>query len=1138
VIARTAPQVDGRDSDAVLKDFEDRRSGYVPRWNPPAKSAGAAIGQIGARFIAAILQRLNRAPLKEKLAFLDFLGLRLVPAQSARAPIVFQLGPDAASTSAPEGTQVAAPPPPGSSQQIVFSTERDAGIAAAKLTEVLSLWPGRDEYIDHSGAHQTGQPFTLFEHLRLRQTDHILYLAHDTFLALAGSVRLDVIFDLAQGSSAPLELTWEYWDSKVWRGFMSHRASCLDPDAAGADGTNGLSLDGTVHLVADAAQTAPTTVNGLESHWIRGYITQPLPPDPATLLPLVETIRLRTLIDQRLEVTVTVSFLVPNVPRTSLTVKDESGQPLGPVVVTLSEPANANSPVLSEVVPPPDANHPDGKVYPQWKLATGHTYQFDVSPQSSIGGSGMPSILGRATVEYLLTDTTADIEILVKVGGLKPDKAVLNGKNLDVTKVFYPFGQASQLDTALYFKQTEIFSKPMASVQLFIEPAVGPFDPDPSTNKGPIPHIISWEYWNGDEWTVLFRSTNSTTPSRDFTALEIIEFTVPDDMVPTKVNNEDGLWMRARLVSGGYGINRHIPLPPPPPTATFNYVEPQPPVLAAFRFGYSWVQGPVPLEAVVTYNDFQYEDHTEDALWPGNPFKPFGPVSDATPTLYLGFDGRLPIDNFGIYIDVEEHTGDPAPALVWEYWDGGDWRGTTVDDETRQLQTAGMVSFIPAADSQALARFDTPLHWLRGRLKEDGPPSEAIIRRIYPNAVWASQWQTFRKVPLGASTGTPNQIFQFSQIPVLEGEAIEVKELSGPRANTEWRTLAMEVAGGDSAVVRELEAMLAAEGTETDVVLGVLHLTRDKTKHVTAVAVRWEERRNFFDSGPNDRHYVLDHATGRLFFGSGDGGMIPPPAAAIEAALFRSGGGLFGNVPPRTITQLLGSVAGVQAITNPRAAEGGADGETLEAFAARAPLTIRNRGCAIGPQDYETMAREASAGVAVARAIPTRNPSGLTLPGWVTVMIIPRSQEPRPVPSSGLRDEVREHLEQHAPCDVAAAHRIQVIGPTYLPINVTARIAPKDPRRAGTVERDAAGALGRFLHPLYGGPDGLGWDLGRGVFVSDVAAVLGDVAGVDYVEELSLSANGILQGDHVEVPPDQIVVAGLFTFSVVTRGNG
>ena len=1100
MIAEKTPLVDERDSSAVLEQFDQRRHGYVPAWNPPERSAGAALGQIFSRFVEAVLQRLNQAPLKNKLAFLDLLGFRLTPAQSARAPIVFKLNDGSPDSAAPRGTQVAAPPPPGSSQQIVFETEEDIGVSGAKLEQIVSLWPGRDQFIDHSAAYTSALPMTLFQALQLQPTPHVIYLAHQAVLGFAGKTHLEVEFDLAQGGSSPLDIVWEYWDSQVWREFKSFQPSCLEAAEAGHDGTQGLTKDGSVRLDTDAAQTALTIVNGVQSYWIRGRLDQPLPPNPAQILPLADTIRLRTLIDQGLELKIAASFAGGF--STGVLVVDESGQPLSEVTVGLTQIEAPNT------VFDPFTTDSTGRVATDWALTSGMTYQFDVSFQGMVG---------TGFARYNIPSSVARITVVVKVEGLLPDKALSNGKALDVSKSFYPLSQSPSPGSVFYFKQNEILGKPNARVRLYLACA-----PPPS---GPIDHVLNWEYWNGDEWIVLLQSTGSPS-SKDFTATEVIEFTVPNDLRSSKVNNEDGFWIRVRMTSGGYGVQKTITFPTTP-VVTVDYVEPAPPVVNRFCFGYSWVKGPEPPEKVFTYNDFQFEDQTENARWPGNKFSLYGPVAEVTPALYLGFSKALPVNNFGIYFDItEQDGGSTGPDLTWEYWNGAGWQKLVAHDETRNLQLPGMLSFLVESDSRALGRFDKALHWVRGRLQEDAPPSQSIINNIFPNAAWASQLKTFTSLPLGASTGAPNQILQFTQIPVLNGQTIEVQELTGPRANTEWRLVAMNVAPEDPLIVSKLEDLLASEGTQTDVVSGKLHLKRDKKKLVTEVWVRWEEQQNFFDSASDERHYVLDHATGRLFFGNGKAGKIPPSGAAIQASLFRSGGGLAGNVAVGTITQLLGTVSGVQGVTNPRPAEGGADGETLEEFELRAPQSIRNRGRAISLAGYENLAYEASAGVAVARAIPTLDPNGITLPGWVTLIIIPHSQEPRPTPSFGLRAEVQSHLEQSAPGDLAAAHRIRVIGPTYLPIDVAATFAPKDITLAGEVEQAARTALENFLHPLYGGPGGKGWDLGRDVFVSDIAAVLGDVEGVDFVEELALFVNGVLQGDHVPVPAGRIVVAG------------
>ena len=58
-------------------------------------------------------------------------------------------------------------------------------------------------------------------------------------------------------------------------------------------------------------------------------------------------------------------------------------------------------------------------------------------------------------------------------------------------------------------------------------------------------------------------------------------------------------------------------------------------------------------------------------------------------------------------------------------------------------------------------------------------------------------------------------------------------------------------------------------------------------------------------------------------------------------------------------------------------------------------------------------------------------------------------------------------------------------------------------------------ALAQLLHPLCGGPTGGGWTPGRDVFLSDVAAVVEHVDGVDYVDRLAISLDGRIGGEHV-----------------------
>jgi hypothetical protein len=141
------------------------------------------------------------------------------------------------------------------------------------------------------------------------------------------------------------------------------------------------------------------------------------------------------------------------------------------------------------------------------------------------------------------------------------------------------------------------------------------------------------------------------------------------------------------------------------------------------------------------------------------------------------------------------------------------------------------------------------------------------------------------------------------------------------------------------------------------------------------------------------------------------------------------------------------------------------------------------------------------------------------------VIVVPQSLEPRPQPSYELRRRVHDYLAVRAPATMVANH-ISVIGPTYLPVGVMAVVTAREASDAGVVERRVQAALEAFLHPLTGGPDGQGWPFGRDVYLSDVAAILEAVQGVDYVAELDLELGDAPAGTWVPVPPDRIVVAG------------
>ncbi|GJG89723.1 hypothetical protein tb265_49040 [Gemmatimonadetes bacterium T265] len=1154
-----APVLDPRDAAAAAAEVAGRLPAYVPGAHVGASGPAAAATQVFGRFVKALADRVNQAPEKNQLAFYDLLGVGLLPAQAARAPFVFAALPNVGDSRVPAGTRVGAAVA-GRAEPLVFETEEAVALAAAKLVEVRTVWPGRDAAADHTADALAGRAFTLFD--PLQPVRHALYLAHDVYFALAGRSTVEVRVELATPGAAALDTAWEYWDGERWRAFKPFVAPARATDADSLDATAGLTRSGVVRLVSDCATTQPTTVAGVEARWLRGRLTSPLTSPVTVELPEVDRITVRTVVDRTLPpgpcaALPAGSGLLPDQAFAGEVKLDltKAAQPMGarPVagstfflacdeafakpgaevtlcfrrVETAEEKADQQGADLAL-----DINVAQGLVVQgaygtatallQIEAAVRHVTELSaadttlmdtahgavVGARNALATQGINGIAAldaaaKALVQRLLLakpDVKDDPAVNWAFVGFLDKGALLTSydtfRTLNRTRI-QDSGQSATIgaqwaENALAgLAQLTPFSAAMAAG------ATLPAMADP---------ILAWEYWNGSRWAPLAVAGSALAVT--FRADGPVAFTVPDDMEVLTVNGAAARWVRARLVSGGYGLVRVVTWKDAESgkVAVYPIVEYRSPTLDRVQLGYRWRSAEAAAEHVVAENDFGFADYTDEAAARGDTFAPFARIADLTPALYLGFDRALPADAVGLYLDVAETVGDDdGPPLTWEYADGDAWLPVCARDATRGLAVPGAVVVL-APGGGLLSRFGTPRAWLRARLTDDGEPRKARVLGVWSNAVWASQLETIENETLGSSSGEPGQVFFARRTPVLEGEVLEVRELDGARAEVEAPILRAE---------------LARAGVPDD---DVRTVQDPRTGRTTEVWVRWRPRANLLFAEPGERAYALERTRGRVVFGGLTNGLAPAAGRDnVRLRRYRSGGGVVGNVAAGAATQLLSGVL-ASGVTNVRAGEGGADGEPLARVLGRAPQIVRHREQAISAADYEALALEASPAVAVARALPTTHPSGRFAPGWVTVRIVPHGTEPRPTPSWTLRERVRSFLAARAPA--TAARHVAVIPPAFLPVGVDAALSPVDDSAAGDVVDAARAALAGFLHPLTGGPDGEGWPFGRDVYLSDVAALLARVPGLDYVETLALRVDGVAAGERVAVPPDRLVVAG------------
>lgn len=735
-------------SEAVFQELVARIPGYTPNWVPAPHSAGAALLRIVARYAEILGDGLDRLPERAQLAFLDRVGVGLLPAQPARAPLVFSLLPDSPlAVQLPPGTQIAAPtappPPPApgapaapGAESIVFGTDESIMLTGARLASLLTIDPGSDEWADHSGAQRTG--FVLFGDLE--PVEHALYLGHDENLALSGMAEITLSIDVANhagaGDPRDLSFVWDYLSKDGWL-----------PLEVIEDSTRRLSRSGLLHLRKTCGpDSREETIAGHTSFWLRGRTSRV--PVAVTVLQITKDgVRVDAPGHLRAGDRVTVDG-VDTVTVDAIT---------GTAVALSRAPAGLAERVLLRQADPPAALVPTG---------TGGAV---VLPR-------LESIRGRVSF------TRANVE---------PEGAATDGLPVDPNSTFFPFGARPAPFATIFLASKDVFGRRGAQIGVHVT----------LRQKGRANKIVlAFEYFDGTRWQSLGGAQELRDATAGFTADGVIVFRCPLDWAPVAVNGQRNHWLRIRLQSGDYGLPERLTVDPAnPQKAVFTAGTLQPPIVAQVRLSYRFQTAPTALDHCLAINDFHVVDHTDDARWPRRPFEPFHPVADEQPAVHLGFDRQPPTGLLSLYLATgsDETSLAVTSDYVWEYASPRGWSGLTVRDETLGFRRSGMIQFVGPRDAVAVDGHNGSLYRVRARLKRAARPEPAAQRGIWSNAVWARQRLSFEREVLGSSDGGVRQGYFFprQRLPVLEGERIEVREWAG-RGET-WRTVVQGVDAAD-----------------------------------------------------------------------------------------------------------------------------------------------------------------------------------------------------------------------------------------------------------------------------------------------------------------------------------------------------
>ncbi len=466
-------------------------------------------------------------------------------------------------------------------------------------------------------------------------------------------------------------------------------------------------------------------------------------------------------------------------------------------------------------------------------------------------------------------------------------------------------------------------------------------------------------------------------------------------------------------------------------------------------------------------------DTTTALSGPGG-FRCFSAKPAVGDALLIGLSDAVPSCAVTLRMDctVSGRGVDPRrPPVVWEAWTDNGWAACEVDkDDTGGLNKPGDVVLHVPEGHQASIIARNRGGWLRCRVVEavDDQPTYSASPTVLAVTAFTiggtaptSHAEVVRSEVIGRSDGTAGQRFPLQRRPVLPrrgaGEADRARRGRGA-----------DLARGDD--LRRLRALTTG------------------TSGWTSTPVRSSSPRR---CAPRTAAWS---ATGRCRPpGRCCGSRCTGPAAAGPATSREARSGCSRPASP--------TWPGWRTATRPSA---GREAETLADAKARGPMLLRSRGRAVTAEDFEQLAHDVAPDAARVHCVAEVGQAG-----GVRVLVVPHlaSDEVGRIrfedldPPAATLERISNSLDERR----LVGTRLLVQPPEYVWLTAVVSVSARPRYEPSEVRTEVLRALYSLFHPLYGGPDGTGWPLGRSVQSHEVHAALARIAGVDMSREVNVA---------------------------------
>lgn len=687
---------------------------------------------------------------------------------------------------------------------------------------------------------------------------------------------------------------------------------------------------------------------------------------------------------------------------------------------------------------------------------------------------------------------------------LEPDLLINNDLQLS-NKSFLPFGENYAIYDDFYIGSEETFTKKGARITISFDLAFKQFLPlismeeegikwklimgERSFQKEPPLEIIIenviWEYWNGNGWARLIFDQNqqklfSPEPGsgegqdlQEKAKKASITFLCPEDTVPGFVSAHQNYWIRARVtkVKNAYKPNT-VYLSPLIESIALSY-----------RYGtVSRAPDSVILERDLALQALHFAAGKEKVLF----------SSEVEPEIGAYFCLQKPVQGgpVTLYFGVERKKEKISFPLTWQYL-GNDqgrlkWMELKVSDETKMLSQSGLLTFIGKKNFARAVLFGETGCWLRALDRDRmyagaGPGEVPEISCFYFNTARIQQQESMPEEYFSIEPHQPGKVCE------LLGEDLVSLEV--------W------VEEQEGLTEQEQELLLEQQQHRLDFV-------RDETGQIEKIWIQWQQVEDLLLSGPWDRSFMADTYNGRVIFGCGEKGKIPPAGDGNTIRIiYKTAMGGDGNIGPAGIQSFADAVPYVNTVFNAEPVLGGSDRESVGQALQRGPGLLKNQNMAVTREDYLELVKQADKNIVRVKCLAHRDPRGAKVPGALTIAFLPVFYNSSFNYYDSIRENIWQKISKTAPCMVVNSEKIYIVEVSYLKISVDLKIVISDYNDYQDVMLQAEEKLRSFLDPVTGNYEGKGWEIGSYPSREKLYNVIKRLEKIRRVESVHLSAN-------------------------------